>query len=213
MRSTPTPPSSRRRVQRVGATVEAFQAEMDEFFERLLAEQDPPGSPPWPRRCPSRPTLPASPRRSPKRTRRQSTRTSPVSRRPTARPRRRSSRPPTLSRLRAPTPARPARPRRRWLPGSISRRPRPRRRHSPASSTSSIPPERRPRRRPRPPTRASPPVWPTPTPAACRSPQRSARVTSRVVVVGLVSVASIATFKRGLTRSAGVSAVARRVRT
>jgi hypothetical protein len=29
------------RVQRVGATVEAFQAEMDEFFQRLLAEQDP----------------------------------------------------------------------------------------------------------------------------------------------------------------------------
>src|SRR4029077_9412089 len=39
-------------------------------------------------------------------------------------------------------------------------------------------------------------------------PAASARVTSRVVVVGLVSVASIATFKRGLTRSAGVSAVA-----
>ncbi|MFL5643185.1 MAG: hypothetical protein ACJ771_12665 [Chloroflexota bacterium] len=36
----------------------------------------------------------------------------------------------------------------------------------------------------------------------------SAKATSRVVVVGLVSVASIATFKRGLTRSAGVSAVA-----
>jgi hypothetical protein len=30
-----------RRVQRVGATVEAFQAEMDEFFARLLAEEDP----------------------------------------------------------------------------------------------------------------------------------------------------------------------------
>lgn len=29
------------RVQRVGATVEAFQVEMDEFFQRLLAEQDP----------------------------------------------------------------------------------------------------------------------------------------------------------------------------
>ena len=39
-------------------------------------------------------------------------------------------------------------------------------------------------------------------------PASSAKVTSRVVVVGLVSVASIATFKRGLTRSAGVSAVA-----
>jgi hypothetical protein len=33
------------------------------------------------------------------------------------------------------------------------------------------------------------------------------RLTSRVVVVGLVSVASIATFKRGLSRSAGVTAV------
>lgn len=30
-----------RRVQRVGATVEAFKAEMDEFFARLLAEEDP----------------------------------------------------------------------------------------------------------------------------------------------------------------------------
>ena len=39
-------------------------------------------------------------------------------------------------------------------------------------------------------------------------PASAARATSRVVVVGLVSVASIATFKRGLTRSAGVSAVA-----
>ena len=39
-------------------------------------------------------------------------------------------------------------------------------------------------------------------------PSSSARTTTRVVVVGLVSVASIATFKRGLTRSAGVSAVA-----
>jgi hypothetical protein len=39
-------------------------------------------------------------------------------------------------------------------------------------------------------------------------PASAPRVTSRVVVVGLVSVASIATFKRGLTRSAGVSAVA-----
>ena len=39
-------------------------------------------------------------------------------------------------------------------------------------------------------------------------PAPAARATSRVVVVGLVSVASIATFKRGLTRSAGVSAVA-----
>jgi hypothetical protein len=36
----------------------------------------------------------------------------------------------------------------------------------------------------------------------------AAKATTRVVVVGLVSVASIATFKRGLTRSAGVSAVA-----
>ncbi|HEX6868761.1 MAG TPA: hypothetical protein VF119_08135 [Candidatus Limnocylindrales bacterium] len=39
-------------------------------------------------------------------------------------------------------------------------------------------------------------------------PGTSARTTTRVVVVGLVSVASIATFKRGLTRSAGVSSVA-----
>src|SRR4051794_14277763 len=39
-------------------------------------------------------------------------------------------------------------------------------------------------------------------------PASTAKATTRVVVVGLVSVASIATFKRGLTRSAGVSAVA-----
>ena len=39
-------------------------------------------------------------------------------------------------------------------------------------------------------------------------PAATAKVTTRVIVTGLVSVASIATFKRGLTRSAGVSAVA-----
>jgi hypothetical protein len=39
-------------------------------------------------------------------------------------------------------------------------------------------------------------------------PASAVKTTTRVVVVGLVSVASIATFKRGLTRSAGVSAVA-----
>ena len=44
-------------------------------------------------------------------------------------------------------------------------------------------------------------------------PAAAARTTTSVVVTGLVSVASIATFKRGLTRSAGVSAVASRVRT
>ena len=43
-----------------------------------------------------------------------------------------------------------------------------------------------------------------PLPAATAT----AKVTTRVIVTGLVSVASIATFKRGLTRSAGVSAVA-----
>ncbi len=40
------------------------------------------------------------------------------------------------------------------------------------------------------------------------SPVEDGRVKTRVVVVGLVSVASIATFKRGLSRTAGVAGVA-----
>ena len=43
-------------------------------------------------------------------------------------------------------------------------------------------------------------------------PVSSGGATTRVIVHGLVSVASIATFKRGLSRSAGVASVARRIR-
>ena len=46
-----------------------------------------------------------------------------------------------------------------------------------------------------------------PVPAPADSPLTTARPTARVVVVGLVSVASIATFKRALGRVAGVSAI------
>ncbi len=54
------------------------------------------------------------------------------------------------------------------------------------------------------PAAASAPV-PAPTPA--ESPLTTTRATARVVVVGLVSVASIATFKRALSRVAGVAAI------
>jgi hypothetical protein len=45
------------------------------------------------------------------------------------------------------------------------------------------------------------------TPAATPAARGSGRVTTRVVVLGLVSVASIATFKRSLGRVSGVSAI------
>ena len=48
---------------------------------------------------------------------------------------------------------------------------------------------------------------PVPAPAPAESPLTTTRPTARVVVVGLVSVASIATFKRALGRVAGVSAI------
>ena len=44
-------------------------------------------------------------------------------------------------------------------------------------------------------------------PAATPAARGSGRVTTRVVVLGLVSVASIATFKRSLGRVSGVSAI------
>ena len=44
-------------------------------------------------------------------------------------------------------------------------------------------------------------------PAASPAARGSGRVTTRVVVLGLVSVASIATFKRSLGRVSGVSAI------
>ena len=48
---------------------------------------------------------------------------------------------------------------------------------------------------------------PVPAPAPAESPLTTTRPTARVVVVGLISVASIATFKRALGRVAGVSAI------
>ena len=207
-RWTRTAPVVETRVQRVGATVEAFQAEMDAFFERLLrrAGPDPHRDD---GRDDARPARPGRRRRLDRRAGRRAVRRAAGPSRRDAGRGRHPTRPPRHGRAgrrrRDPsrTPTRRPRPRRRWPPASTSPPPRPRPSPSPATSTTAA--RRRPnrqrtpaeivrsrRRRRRDLANADAGTLP---PAA-----EASASTTRVVVVGLVSVASIATFKRGLSR-------------
>ncbi len=125
----------------------------------------------------------------------------------------------------APAPGAPPRPRSRPTPATCSASAPTSRRASRARPIRAWPPSAwtptSPRPRPRPPASATPracprttsrssPTTPLPLawPAWCRTATRPAtRLTTRVVVVGLVSVASIAGFKRHLSRVPGVESV------
>jgi hypothetical protein len=196
------------RVQRVGATVEAFQAEMDEFFERLLAEQDPTRIATMAETMPEPPDLaglaasiteadvaPSDPVGSlvP-----EADRAIPETAEPAADPVTADTTDTSeASEAEAAMAAR--------LDFAAAEA-------EAATFTGELDIEYPAGAAPEAETPASDPSVTTGLANADAGslsiPAPAARATSRVVVVGLVSVASIATFKRGLTRSAGVSAVA-----
>jgi hypothetical protein len=196
------------RVQRVGATVEAFQAEMDEFFERLLAEQDPTRIATMAETMPEPPDLaglaasiteadvaPSDPVGSviP-----QTDNAAPETAEPASDPVTADNTDTTeASEAEAAMAAR--------LDFAAAEA-------EAATFTGELDIEYPAGAAPEAETPANDPSVTTGLANADAGslsiPAPAARATSRVVVVGLVSVASIATFKRGLTRSAGVSAVA-----
>ena len=204
------------RVERVSATVDEFEAEMADFFERLLAEEDPTRIATMAEAMPDPPDLAGI----------AASVTAPPRARAGRSAHRRDRRPtPEAEAEVAPAPemigmsevqaaetapdavaedaAEPAAavddaaPARR----PTSRPPRPRPPPSPAISTTTTASPRWARRARRRPVRGRRPD------AGQRDPASGERVSTRVVVLGLVSVASIATFKRSLGRVTGVSAI------
>jgi len=196
------------RVQRVGATVEAFQAEMDEFFERLLAEQDPTRIATMAETMPEPPDLAGL---AASITEADVAPSDPVG---SLVPEADNAAPETVEQAADPvTPDNTETSEASEAEAAMAARLDFAAAEAEAATfTGELDIEYPAGAAPEAETPAGDPSVTTGLANADAGslsiPAPAARATSRVVVVGLVSVASIATFKRGLTRSAGVSAVA-----